>query len=209
MKLLSFPGCCTARVLTGFGQSDTGAWEHRPAKPYTEHSFFEEAKEYLRDAGLAQAAIITATTTEEQTTAIAVLPKLGFICVAKDVKKGAHREHTLSLWVYEVTKEDRMPKPLAANPFAAPVPPQRVVAPVVEKPEIVSRTVLYRETKRLVFLKCPERWPEIRRNLQQVFQDPGVEDKDFQDACLSVGFVWRSTIQRRDYWATLHRILSR
>ena len=199
MKLLPFPGCCTARILAGFGESGTASWDLRPAKPYTEHSFFEEAKEHLRDAGRAQAAIVTATTTQEQTTAIAVLPKLGFSCVAKDVKKNQHAEHTLSMWVYEVTKEDRMPKPLAVNPFA----------PVIEKPEIVSRTVLYRETKRLVFLKCPERWPEIRRNLQQVFQDPDVEDKVFQDACLSVGFVWRSTIQRRDYWATLHRTLSR
>ena len=205
MKLLSFPGCCTARVLTGFGQSDTGAWDHRPVKPYTEHSFFEIAKEHLRDAGRAQAAIVTATTTEEQTTAIAVLPKLGFICVAKDVKKNQHAEHTLSMWVYEVTKEDRMPKPLAANPFAAPVP---VAAPVGEKPEIVSRTMLYRETKRLVFLKCPERWPEIRRNLQQVFQDARVEYKAFFGKNLRAGFLWSRTLQGRGYWESLNRTLA-
>ena len=205
MKLLSFPGCCTARVLTGFGQSDTGAWEHRPVKPYTEHSFFEIAKEHLRDAGRARAAIVTATTTQEQTTAIAVLPKLGFVCVAKDVKKEAHRGNSLSMWVYEVTQADRMPKPLAANPFAAPVP---VAAPVGEKPEIVSRTMLYRETKRLVFLKCPERWPEIRRNLQQVFQDARVEYKAFFEENLRAGFLWSSTHQRVDYWGSLNHTLA-
>ena len=189
MKLLSFPGCCTARILAGFGESGTASWDLRPAKPYTEHSFFEEAKEHLRDA---------ATTTQEQTTAIAVLPKLGFSCVAKDVKKNQHAEHTLSMWVYEVTQADRMPKPLAANPFA----------PVIEKPEIVSRTVLYHETKRLVFLKCPERWPEIRRNLQQVFQDARVESKAFFQENLRAGFLWSSTHQRRDYWESLNRTLA-
>lgn len=118
MQLVAFPGCCTAQVLVGFGQSDTAAWGYRPAREYTEETFYTEARGHLEQAGRGSYATVIAITNSDQTTAMKVLPKLGFVLVQQEIGKRAHEDKTLNTYVYTVTGADKKPLPVPANPFA-------------------------------------------------------------------------------------------
>lgn len=151
MQLQSFPGCCTAQVLVGFGQSDTAAYGYRPARPYTEETFYEEAKRLIQNAGRMNQATIIAITNNDQTVAMTVLPRLGFKLVQEKIGKNQHADKTLNTYVYTVNDADRVPLEVPANPFVAPVParanpaPQRLrgQAPIVSQDEIDA----YRECR--------------------------------------------------------------
>lgn len=118
MQLVDFPGCCTACVLVGFGQSDTAQYNYRPEREYTEETFYKEAKELLEQAGRGNSATVIAITNSDQTTAMKVLPKLGFVLVQQEIGKRAHEDKTLNTYVYTVTGADKKPLPVPANPFA-------------------------------------------------------------------------------------------
>ena len=47
MKLLPFPGCCTAGILTGFGGTGTAEYQYHPEKEYTEESMYQEIQQHL------------------------------------------------------------------------------------------------------------------------------------------------------------------
>ena len=117
MKLHTFPGCCTAKILVGFGETDTAAYDIRPAEPYTDETMFAEILELLRAAGRGGNATVVATTNSDQRTANAVLPKAGFVCVQQNIHKVAHSHLQLSTWVYTVCDADRQALPLPVNPF--------------------------------------------------------------------------------------------
>lgn len=144
MVLENFPGCCTAQVLVGFGQSDTAAWNYRPDRPYTEETFYKEARELLEIAGRVNKATVIAITNSDQTIAMKVLPKLGFVLVQQEIGKRQHEDKTLNTYVYTVTGADKKPLPVPANPFAkkevvvhaAPQPVRQhgVVRPTVQRP---------------------------------------------------------------------------
>lgn len=121
MQLVPFTGCCTARILTGFGQSDTAYREYRPNQNYTKDTMADEIREHILAAGRGGAATIIAITDNQQTTAMEVLPAMGFLLVQAEIGKIAHANKTLNTYVYTVNKEDRQPKPVPANPFVKPV----------------------------------------------------------------------------------------
>lgn len=127
MQLEYFPGCCTARVLVGFGQSNAAEWGYRPNVPYTNETFYKEARELIERAGRQNAATIIAITNNDQTVAMEVLPKLGFKLVQEKLGKNAHADKSLNTYVYTINDADRRPLPVPANPFAKP---ERAVAPV-------------------------------------------------------------------------------
>lgn len=122
MQLVHFPGCCTAQVLVGFGQSDTAALGYRPHREYTEETFYNEAKRLLEQAGRHNYATVIAITNSDQTTAMKVLPKLGFVLVQQEIGKRQHEDKTLNTYVYTVTGADKKPLPVPANPFVKPAP---------------------------------------------------------------------------------------
>lgn len=99
MKVSDFPGCCTANVLSGFGNSETGMRTGDvPAGGYTPEQFERMVQQkidyYLGTMGRA---ILTATLTDEQVKEAKVLKKLGFKHT-RWIKKRAHRETRLRLY---------------------------------------------------------------------------------------------------------------
>jgi hypothetical protein len=99
MKVSEYPGCCTAVVLSGFGNSQTGMRGHDvPAGGHSPEEFERLVKyklDYcLRDMGKA---IVTCTLTDEQDKEAKVLKKLGFKH-SRWISKRAHKETRLRLY---------------------------------------------------------------------------------------------------------------
>lgn len=121
MQLQGFPLCCTATVLTLLGPSDTaggGGWHRHVDGECNEENFFKAARACMEEAGRRGLATIIAITNSDQRVAMATLPKLGFVLVQEAIGKRNHAEKTLNTYVYTICDADRVPKALAANPFA-------------------------------------------------------------------------------------------
>ena len=208
MQLVEFPGCCAAKVLVGFGQSNTAAWGFRPDREYTEESFFGEALHHLAHAGRYNYATVIAITNSDQTTAISVLPKLGFVCVQQDLGKNQHADKTISTWVYTVTGADRQPLPLPVNPFAKKAEDVKkvdeVVAAGVGGFHPAVRTPLYQEMRQYFLPRIGRvEWRKIADNLKQVYDDENVR-ASFGGTSLFMAFHWASAEQGDNYWRKLN-----
>ena len=127
MKLVPFPHCCTAKVLAGFGETDTADYGARPETPYTEENMFKEVVDKLEEAHRAGQAMVFATTNSEQKTANAVLPRVGFEKIEATAKAN-HSDLQLLGWVFRLNLADKVrPLKVPKNPFtkgekAAPNP---------------------------------------------------------------------------------------
>ena len=127
MKLVPFPHCCTAKILAGFGETDTADYGARPETPYTEESMFKEVVDKLEEAHRAGQAMVFATTNSEQKTANAVLPRVGFEKI-EATAKAKHSGVQLLGWVFRLNLADKVrPLKVPKNPFmkgekAAPNP---------------------------------------------------------------------------------------
>ena len=127
MKLVPFPHCCTAKILAGFGETDTADYGARPETPYTEEGMFKEVVDKLEEAHRAGQAMVFATTNSEQKTANAVLPRVGFEKI-EATAKAAHSGVQLLGWVFRLNLADKVrPLKVPKNPFmkgekAAPNP---------------------------------------------------------------------------------------
>ena len=127
MKLVPFPHCCTAKILAGFGETDTADYGARPETPYTEESMFKEVVDKLEEAHRAGQAMVFATTNSEQKTANAVLPRVGFEKIEATAKAN-HSGVQLLGWVFRLNLADKVrPLKVPKNPFmkgekAAPNP---------------------------------------------------------------------------------------
>ena len=147
-------------------------------------------------------ATVIAITNSDQTTAISVLPKLGFVCIQQDLGKMQHIDKTISTWVYTVTDKDRKPLPLPANPFA------KKVEPVVEKEapagfHTAIRTTLYRVMRQYFLPRIGMvEWRKIAKNLKQVYDDEVVYTNF--NLHLSAAFAWKETEQGDAYWRDLN-----
>lgn len=164
MQLVHFPGCCTAQVLVGFGQSDTAALGYRPHREYTEETFYNEAKRLLEQAGRHNYATVIAITNSDQTTAMKVLPKLGFVLVQQEIGKRQHEDKTLNTYVYTVTGADKKPLPVPANPFAKKE--EAVPAQGLREGVVHVRIPVQRPVQQVVRVSAEE--VEAYRNKQQL-----------------------------------------
>ena len=127
MKLVPFPHCCTAKILAGFGETNTADYGARPETPYTEEGMFKEVVDKLEEAHRAGQAMVFATTNSEQKTANAVLPRVGFEKIEATAKAN-HSGVQLLGWVFRLNLADKVrPLKVPKNPFtkgekAAPNP---------------------------------------------------------------------------------------
>lgn len=127
MKLVPFPHCCTAKILAGFGETDTADYGARPETLYTEESMFKEIVDKLEEAHRAGQAMVFATTNSEQKTANAVLPRVGFEKIEATAKAN-HPDFQLMGWVFRLNLANEVrPLKVPKNPFtkgkkAAPNP---------------------------------------------------------------------------------------
>lgn len=117
MKLLPFPGCCTAGILTGFGGTGTAEYQYRPEKEYTEESMYQEIQQHLQNAHLKRWAMVFGTTNSQQEMANTVLPRIGFQKI-QETAKDAHSKFTLLGWVFRLNPSDKVaPLAIPKNPF--------------------------------------------------------------------------------------------
>lgn len=130
MQFTPFPGCCTAKILIGFGQ--TNAADHASIYAYGMHRHltFEQKLSWLKEhllmfAETKSIAIIFATTTTQQIEGISLLTQAGFTQTVQ-ADKQAHRESKLIGWHYIIAPVEA---PAPVNVF---VPKQNPppVAPV-------------------------------------------------------------------------------
>lgn len=136
MKLLPFPGCCTAGILTGFGGTYTAEDRYRPEEEYTEDSMYQEIQQHLQHAHLKKWAMVFGTTNSQQKVANTVLPRIGFQKI-QETAKDAHSEFTLLGWVFRLNPSDKVvPLAIPKNPFGkkkdAPVIPKEEAQPIYE-----------------------------------------------------------------------------
>lgn len=153
MKLVPFAGCCTARILTGFGQTFTAEHQYRPEQPYTEKTMFQELLSHLETAGRNNVATVISITNSDQTIAATVLPRAGFVEVQKELAKRQHADKTISTWVYTVTDKNRVPLPLPDhNPFAKkPNVPAPAQVPEVAQ-GVLDHVILHNNTMLELFV---------------------------------------------------------
>lgn len=131
MELLNFPGCCTARVLVGFGGTDMASYHRFSKGDDSDEQMFKEIMEHLLTAHRTGMAIVFATTNSQQEQANRVLPQAGFKKTDTAAKEN-HQEFTLTGWVYTLNPEEKVvPLQVPANPFVKPEPVVEVPAPVV------------------------------------------------------------------------------
>lgn len=147
-----FPGCCTAIVLTDFGNSHTSEYGFHAYSYQRIRGYVIDQVEEARDEGTG---IITAILTSEQTEAKEVLKELGFIGTG-EAKKGRHAEVTIELYYLHCKdwnvpeKAVEPPRPRDANGRFLPAQQQAVnpfvAQPMVEpfEPEIVVPEVLWK-----------------------------------------------------------------
>jgi hypothetical protein len=97
MHTLEFPGCCTAKVLTGFGETNTAEFEYRPSlrqdRDDIELQLVLHCAE-LKEIGMG---IATAMTNSDQVEANAALEAHGWES-SKWCTKGQHSDRKLKLW---------------------------------------------------------------------------------------------------------------
>ncbi|AXH71967.1 MAG: hypothetical protein [Podoviridae sp. ctbj_2] len=126
-RLLDFTGCCTARILTGFGGTETGDYGYRPVNNKMQKgellAYLNKQLPFWQRSG--SIAIIFATTNSEQTVAEAELKAFGFI-PTHQVGKTQHRNVDLTGWHYVVgqDKGENQTAPYAPD-VNAPPPEQK------------------------------------------------------------------------------------
>lgn len=97
MQVTSFPGCCTAKVITGFGQEQNAGWGIAPNRTYTDREMAQEVMRLVRGPQVGRHnGIVCATLTSRQTQGSRVLRALGFVSSEHKDKTG-HRETRLEL----------------------------------------------------------------------------------------------------------------
>lgn len=131
MRFVPFPGCCTARILLGFGETNAGDHLSREARDDHYGRTYEQKLQWLVSelaeyARRGDAAHIVAMTTTQQQEGIRLLTAAGFV-KSDEGQKNAHRETNLISWVKVI-------RPVVA-PAAAPVN-AFVRGPVAVLPEI-------------------------------------------------------------------------
>tara|TARA_R110000744_G_C19319844_1_gene557525 strand:+ start:50 stop:379 length:330 start_codon:yes stop_codon:yes gene_type:complete len=105
MKVKSFPHCCTAQILCGFGQTYT-------APESLEANFTDPTVEQIKSqigvklnaSRTSRHAMLTATTNDQQTNANQALEECGFLS-SDWMSKEQHPETKVKLWWFPINEK--------------------------------------------------------------------------------------------------------
>ena len=97
MQAVPYAGCCTAKVVTGFGQTDTADYNYRPGIRLTQGDIENELQKMCEEKKLLGYGILTAITNDDQTTANKALLAQGWEH-SKWASKSQHRDKKIRLW---------------------------------------------------------------------------------------------------------------
>lgn len=128
VKVVSYPGCCTAKVLIGFGQERNAGWDARVERVDSVEKIKEDVDKLVRGYMIgSHHGVVSACLTSRQTRGIQALTELGFH-VSPAFKKTGHREsdlHTFYINPIEFIRDN--PVPYLAPVVVRPVGPKRLV----------------------------------------------------------------------------------
>lgn len=97
MEIKSFPGCCTARIVIGLGNSP--AADNFLSHTNTEEELKQELNQAITSARYIGDAVLVAITNDEQKKANKVLREMGWKH-SKWMSKETHRNTKVRLWYY-------------------------------------------------------------------------------------------------------------
>lgn len=121
MQVQPFPGCCTAKIIVGFGQEANAGFTARAEQRYTEETMRQEVHRLLTGPQIGRHyGLVFATLTTRQTMGIKVLTEMGFKDTEAKVKQGhgETRLHGFYICPAEYIDSDYA-KALAAQPTVA------------------------------------------------------------------------------------------
>lgn len=110
-----FPNCCTAKIFSGFGGTQTGA--RSPREHDDPATLSMVVSSYMKAQATAGRGIMVAMLTTEQTVAIDVLTKLGWNKSCES-EKNNHSETRLICMTWACKTDGEVTK--VVNPFAPP-----------------------------------------------------------------------------------------
>lgn len=99
MHYISFPGCCTAKIVTSFGQTSIadGAYRPRDGEDVSQASIERELEERCWSMKRDGMGIATAITNDDQVEANAALEAQGWES-SRWCTKGSHSDKRIKLW---------------------------------------------------------------------------------------------------------------
>lgn len=102
MQIKPYPNCCTAKVVVGFGQTETADWEIRPeGDGLSVEEIKAQLGEKLNSYGMAHLAILSCITNDQQVNANQALEEVGFLS-SDWMSKKAHPETQVKLWWFPI-----------------------------------------------------------------------------------------------------------
>ena len=106
MYTRNFPNCCTAKVLVGFGQTNTADLCIRPTgNELPVEEIKREIESKLRNISRQGYGVLTCITNDQQLNGNQALEEMGFKSSGW-MSKGAHPETKIKLWWYAVDTEE-------------------------------------------------------------------------------------------------------
>lgn len=124
VKAVSYPGCCTAKILLGFGQERNAGYDARVERIDSVEIIKEQVDKLVRGYMIgSHHGVVSACLTSRQTRGIQALTELGFH-VSPAFKKTGHREsdlHTFYINPMEFIQNNPVPyvAPAAVRPAGA------------------------------------------------------------------------------------------
>ena len=139
MKVVNYPGCCTAKILMGFGQESNAGYEARPPRKQTTEELKVEVDKALRGYMIGRHnGIVSACLTSRQVNGIAALTELGFHSSGAKVKTGHRESQLLTFYINPAEYLDTNPRAYV-SPVVPGVP--RIVGRLVKDLNPTARRV--------------------------------------------------------------------
>lgn len=119
MHITAFAGCCTAKIITGFGQEVTADIKYSPRGSYHKEEMEANLRRYIEDQKYDMAAVV-ATFTQNQTNFRRLAKHYGFV-ISDPMKKRQHSDNVLYLAYlplnnYQLPERLFVDKPKALRP---------------------------------------------------------------------------------------------
>lgn len=128
VKAVSYPGCCTAKILMGFGQERNAGWDARVERIDSVEVMKEQVDKLVRGYMIGtHHGVVSACLTSRQTRGIQALTELGFHA-SPAFKKTGHRESDLhTFYINPMEFIQNNPVPYVAPVVVRPAGPKRLV----------------------------------------------------------------------------------
>jgi hypothetical protein len=103
MNVEEFTGCCTAKILTGFGQTQTADWDFKPDGVLSVEVIKARLGKVLNEI-MVYDGVATVITNDQQANANQALEECGFLS-SDWMSKKQHPETRIKLWWFPINEK--------------------------------------------------------------------------------------------------------